>query len=107
MVGLPRLSFRFDTTAPDLELNSRLWDVAPDGTQTLVDRGAYRSVGETGGAQATYELFGNAWRFAAGHTIMLEITQDDSTFLRRDNFPSTATVSGVELTIPLAGDGGS
>jgi predicted acyl esterase len=105
MAGLPRLRFRFDTAAPDLELNARLWEVAPDGTQTLVDRGAYRAVGETGGATAEYELFGNAWRFAAGNAIMLEITQDDSTYLRRDNFPSTATVSEVELAIPVRSHG--
>jgi ABC-2 type transport system ATP-binding protein len=105
MAGLPHLRFRFNTVASDLELNSRLWDVAPDGTQTLVDRGAYRSVGEAGGATAAYELFGNAWRFEAGHRIMLEITQDDSTFLRRDNFPSTATISDLTLSIPVAADG--
>ena len=106
MAGLPRLRFRFDTVASDLELNARLWEVAPDGTQTLVDRGAYRAVGATGGATADYELFGNAWRFQAGNEMMLEITQDDSTYLRRDNFPSTATISGVELAIPEVSDGG-
>ena len=106
MAGLPRLRFRFDTVAPDLEVNSRLWDVAPDGTQTLVDRGAYRAVGDAGGATAEYELFGNAWRFEPGHEIMLEITQDDSTYLRRDNFPSTATISEVELEIPVVSDVG-
>ena len=105
MVGLPHLRFSFQTAAPDLELNSRLWDVAPDGTQTLVDRGAYRSVGEAGGAVADYELFGNAWRFEAGHRLMLEIVQDDSTYLRRDNFPSTATISDLTLSIPVAADG--
>jgi predicted acyl esterase len=105
MAGLPQLRFTFETAANDLELNSRLWDVAPDGTQTLVDRGAYRSVGDAGGAAASYELAGNAWNFAAGHEIMLEITQDDSSFLRRDNFPSTATISDVSLSIPEAAHG--
>ncbi len=105
MAGLPRISFHLETAASDLELNSRLWDVAPDGTQTLVDRGAYRAVGENGGADITYEMFGNAWRFAAGHQLMLEITQDDSTYLRRDNFPSTATISDLTLSLPEAADG--
>lgn len=101
MIGLPRLELRFRTTAPDIELNARLWDVAPDGTQTLVDRGAYRSVGpDPSGETIAYELFGNAWHFARGHEIMLEVVQADAPFLRPDNFPSTATIDRVGLTLP-------
>jgi predicted acyl esterase len=103
IAGLPRLRLRFTTVSPDIELNSRLWDLAPDGTLTLVDRGAYRAVApDPGGAVADYELFGSAWRFEAGHKIVLEVTQDDSTYLRRDNFPSAATIDDARLTLPLA-----
>jgi predicted acyl esterase len=101
LLGMPRLSFGFATTAPDLELNSRLWDIAPDGTETLVTRGAYRAVSpQPLGDHADYELFGNAWRFAPGHRLRLEITQSDATYLRPDNFPSSATVDGVRLVLP-------
>jgi X-Pro dipeptidyl-peptidase-like protein len=103
VAGLPRLRLRFTTVAPDLELDSRLWDVAPDGTRTLVDRGAYRAVSAApGGEVADYELFGDCWRFAPGHRLLLEVTQDDSSFLRRDNFPSSATITDARLTLPLA-----
>ena len=44
MIGMPLLTLRYRTVAGDLQLNSRLWDVAPDGTQTLVSRGVYRAV---------------------------------------------------------------
>jgi X-Pro dipeptidyl-peptidase (S15 family) len=102
--GLPRLRLRFATVAPDIELNSRLWDLAPDGTMTLVDRGAYRAVSpDPAGAVADYELFGDSWRFAAGHRVVLEVTQDDSTYLRRDNFPSAATISDARLILPVRG----
>jgi predicted acyl esterase len=102
--GLPRLRLRFTTVAPDIELNSRLWDLAPDGTMTLVDRGAYRAVSpDPAGAVADYELFGDSWRFAAGHRVVLEVTQDDSTYLRRDNFPSAATISDARLILPVKG----
>lgn len=103
MAGLPKLRLDYRTAAPDVQLNSRLWDLAPDGTYTLVDRGAYRAIGsDPAGERVTYELFGNAWRFRAGHTIVLEVIQDDSTYLRRDNFPSAVTIDAARLTLPLA-----
>jgi len=30
------------------------------------------------------------------------VTEDDSSFLRRDNFPSSATIADARLTLPLA-----
>jgi fermentation-respiration switch protein FrsA (DUF1100 family) len=102
IAGLPRLRLRFSTLAPDIELNSRLWDVAPDGTRTLVDRGAYRAVAPAPTAEvADYELFGDSWRFERGHRLLLEVTEDDSSYLRRDNFPSNATIADARLTLPL------
>lgn len=101
LTGLPRLTLRYRATAADLELNSRLWDVAPDGSRTLVTRGAYRATPQPGAdATATYELFGNAWTFPAGHSLLLEVTQDDSTYLRADNVPSTTTIDGARLELP-------
>lgn len=106
MAGLPRLSLRFRTAAPDVELNSRLWDVAPDGTNTLVTRGAYRAVNpDRGGERVAYELFGNSWRFESGHRILLEVTQDDSTYLRPDNVPSTVTIEDARLELPATAQG--
>jgi predicted acyl esterase len=98
LLGLPRLTLAYRATAPDLELNSRLWDVAPDGTQTLVDRGAYRATSPSG--TVTYELFGNAWRLRAGHRVRLEVTQSDATYLRPDNFASGATIDSARLELP-------
>jgi ABC-2 type transport system ATP-binding protein len=97
-LGLPRLTLAYQATASDLELNSRLWDVAPGGTATLVDRGAYRATSAAG--TIVYELFGNAWRWRAGHRIRLEVVQDDASYLRADNFASSATISSARLEIP-------
>ena len=44
LIGMPRLTLRYRALAPDIQLNARLWDVAANGTQTLVTRGAYRAV---------------------------------------------------------------
>jgi len=99
LMGLPRLTLTYSATASDFELNSRLWDVAGDGTKTLVTRGAYRGSATSG--RIVTELFGNAWRVRAGHRLELEVLQDDSTFLRPDNVPSTVTIQNAKLELPV------
>ena len=61
LAGMPRLRFHFTAAATDITFTPRLWDVAPDGTQTLVSRGAWRSVGTAAtGEDVDVELFGAA-----------------------------------------------
>ena len=104
LIGMPRLRLSYRTVGPDVQLNSRLWDMAPDGVQTLVTRGAYRAVRpDPGGASAEYPLFGNHWRFEAGHTLRLEVTSVDSPYLRLDNFPSATTIDDAGLVLPGRG----
>lgn len=103
LAGMPRLRFRFTAAAADITFTPRLWDVAPDGTQTLVSRGAWRSVGaEATGGNVDFELFGAAWRFRADHRLLLEIPQVDASYFRADNFASTASIDGVRLVLPAA-----
>lgn len=105
LLGLPRLELRLAVTGADATLFGRLWDVAPDGRATLVTRGALRlSPPPAPGVPITFELPGNAWRFAAGHRVQLELTQIDTPFFRPDNLPSAIEVQGVELELPAAGD---
>jgi hypothetical protein len=101
LMGLPRLTIRYMSTAPDFELNSRLWDVSPSGVRTLVTRGVYRGGPSLGPATITYEMFGNAWRVRRGHHLELELLQDDSTFLRPDNIASTVTIRRVDVALPV------
>lgn len=103
LIGDPHLTLDFTNPGRDFELNSRMWDVAPDGTQTLVGRAAYRMVTPVpvpGQQEVSYDLYGNHWLFKRGHELMLEVTGDDSTFFRRDNFPSATEISRVRLTLP-------
>jgi hypothetical protein len=101
LVGMPRLELAYEATGPDIQLNSRLWDVAPDGVQTLITRGAYRVVVPgSGEQQVAYDLYGNHWHLEPGHELLLEVTGDDSPFFRRDNFPSVITVNRAKLTLP-------
>ena len=63
--------------------------------------GAGRGGPSLGPATIAYELFGNAWRVRRGHRLELEILQDDSTFLRTDNVPSTVTIERVAVRLPV------
>ena len=101
MRGEPALSLKAVIQGVDAELNSRLWDVAPDGSRTLVTRGAYRWRGDPGQADIKYAMFGNGWSFAAGHRIRIEVTQNDAPFLRADNLPSSISYGQIGLQLPV------
>lgn len=100
LLGEPALHLDLTIAGVDAEVNSRLWDVSPDGTMTLVTRGAYRFMGAPGATSIDTSLQGNGWDFAAGHSIRLQVTQNDAPYLRLDNLPSAIAYSGVTLTLP-------
>lgn len=103
LVGQPSLTVNFVTTGPDAELNVRLWDVAPDGTnQTLVSRGTYRHLGTAGSAnQVTFQIMANTWQFQPGHSLRLEVTGNDAPFYQTSNVPAVTTISSVALSLPV------
>ena len=101
MAGLPLMELKYETTATDYWIAGRLFDQAPDGSLTLVTRGVCRV--NTAASDRTcevFQLFGNSWTFAKGHKIVVELSQSDQPFLRRDNFPSTISYPDVKITIP-------
>ena len=100
MIGATKVTVDYQaSTAEGVQLNARLYDVLPDGTQVMVDRGPYRVLSASG--PATFELHGNGWRFEAGHKIRLELAQDDAGFLKVSEVASTITIDGVKLRIPV------
>ncbi|HET7482608.1 MAG TPA: CocE/NonD family hydrolase [Actinomycetota bacterium] len=101
MMGLPLLQLKTNTAATDYWVGARLYDADADGNMTLVTRGVCRvntAIDENGCSQ--FDLFGNAWTFPKNHTLVLELSQSDSPFLRRDNVPSTVEYPEVELQVP-------
>ena len=101
MAGLPRLTLKLTVAGVDATLAARLWDVAPDGVATLVTRGILRlAPPPSPGTPIVAELFGNAWHFAAGHRIQLELSQTDATYFRPDNLPSAIVVDSVHMDLP-------
>jgi hypothetical protein len=98
MLGLPTVRARIRTSGRGGFLAARLWDVA-GGTQTLVARGVYRLEDNQRG-EIVFQLFGNGWRFAKGHTAKLELLGNDPTFLRTSNFDFSVRVSKLRVELP-------
>ena len=102
MIGATLVSIDFSATSAtsaNFQLNSRLYDVFPDGRAVMVDRGPRRVALSHG--PVVYRLHGNGWRFPAGHRIRIEIAQDDDPYLRASSVASTATLTGAVLRIPV------
>ena len=99
MLGLTRVSVPHTGTGGDIQLNARLYDVYPNGMQVMVDRGVRRVINPN--ETSVFELHGNGWRFAKGHRIRIELTQDDNPYIRSSNQPSSLLLSGVKLQIPV------
>jgi predicted acyl esterase len=106
LIGAPLVEVTYTTASPDVELNTRLWDVAPGGTtQGLVTRGTYRALATTGQLpgqvlRARFQIAPQAYRFKAGHTIKLEITANDAPYRQMNNVPGIVLVDAVTLRFP-------
>jgi predicted acyl esterase len=82
---------------------ARLWDVAPDGTATLMERGAARldpPAYDGAAGELRLGLFGNHWRVPAGHRLRVDLAQADEPAFRRANLPATLSFTGAELALP-------
>jgi hypothetical protein len=69
------------------------------GRQTLVSRGVYRLRDNQRG-RIRFQLFGNGWRFARGHTAKLELLGRDPNFLRTSNFRFSVRIEKTRIDLP-------
>ena len=107
VIGPTRVRVGFDAsslTAEGVQLNVRLYDVLPDDTAVMVDRGPrILTPAEVAAGSVVIETHGNGWRFKEGHRIRVELAQDDDPFVHRTDFPAAASsldLHGVRLTLP-------
>lgn len=93
------------------QIAARLLDVAPDGTETLVNRGLWRPAGST--AKQVFQLHPNGWTFASGHVPKLELLARDAggaslaNYARPSNGQGPITVSNLRMRIPVIEKPGS
>ena len=100
LIGRPTVRATVRTTGPFGQLESRLWDVAPNGLQTLVGRGEYRLTPNQRGT-VLFQLRGSGWRFERGHTAKLELLGNDDPYLRASNGTFSVAVSRLTVELPV------
>ncbi|HEX2088374.1 MAG TPA: CocE/NonD family hydrolase C-terminal non-catalytic domain-containing protein, partial [Actinomycetota bacterium] len=86
-------------TGSGIQLNARLYDVFPDGKAVMVDRGVRRV--PSANATTIFDLNGNGWLFQEGHRIRIELAQDDDPYMKQSTQPSSLTLTGLKLRIPV------
>jgi fermentation-respiration switch protein FrsA (DUF1100 family) len=99
LMGLPTVSAHVDVSGQFGQLDSRLWDVGPNGQQTLISRGIYRLLDNQNG-NVVLQLHGNGWRFAVGHRPKLELLGRDAAYARASNGSFSIKVTNVRVELP-------
>ena len=90
-----------------LPINGAIVDITSPaliGKKTLVTRGVWRLTAASDpmpAGEIRTKLFGNAWRFAPGHSLKLEVSQTDVPSFRPDNLPSSITFTDARLEVPV------
>ena len=98
-MGSPTAVAKLSSSGEFPQIAARLWDVAPDGTQTLVTRAVYRP---TDARRQVFQLHPNGWHFAAGHVPKLELLGQDAPYARPSSGSGfTVDVSRLRLELPV------
>jgi predicted acyl esterase len=101
LLGLPTVSMKIFSTGQYGQIDARLWDVSPEGTQLLVSRGTYALENAQRGT-LEFQLHGNGYHFAKGHTVQLELLGRDAPYYQAGNLPFTVRVSNLAVALPTA-----
>ena len=82
---------------PDTNLVADVYDVAPDGGAILISRGG-RLI--PGSGSYDLELYGDDWRFGAGHRVGVLITGANAEWWQHAPTLTTVTVRGGTVSLP-------
>lgn len=99
MLGRPTIKAEIASSGQHGQIDARLWDVSPEGTQLLVDRGVYALTdGQSG--RIAFQLHGNGYHFAKGHRVWLQLLGRDAPYYQVSNTPFTVKVKNLRVTLP-------
>jgi pimeloyl-ACP methyl ester carboxylesterase len=101
IAGQPAVSLHALTTGLRVQLNVRLIDVAPDGTQHLITRGTFLLQAAPGTSDIVIPTYGNVWEAPPDHMLRLEISTLDSPYLAPSRVVSVTEISQVRLELPV------
>jgi hypothetical protein len=99
MLGLPTIRMNVSESGGFGQLDARLWDVSPNGTEHFVSTGVYALEPNQHGT-IMWQLFGGGYTFPAGDTVRLELLASDAPFLRPPLTPFTVTASDLTIELP-------
>ena len=98
LVGSPTITARIRVRGRYGEISTRLWDVAPNGQQTMVQHSVYKP--RKSGRQ-TYQLHPAGYHFAAGHMPKLEILGADFPYMQAPAGDYEISVRKLKLELPV------
>jgi hypothetical protein len=100
MMGAATVIAGFTLPGANSQVAARLLDVAPSGQETLISRGLWRPAVSSKPVRQVFQLHPGAWRFAAGHTVKLELLPSDVPYGSASKGQQKVTVSNLQLRIP-------
>jgi predicted acyl esterase len=100
IAGVPRVNVTVSGVRNGVAVNviALLYDVSPDGTATLMDRGAY--VASRSGDIA-FDMYPQDWRLRAGHRVGLLLTGADDSWFTPGVSGTKVIVGGGSLNLPV------
>jgi len=100
LMGAPTVIAHIDVSGSFAQVVGRLWDVAPDGTQTLISHAIYRPRTDSQPSEV-FQLHPNGWRFLDGHAPKLELLGESPPYGRMATGSFRVTVTDLELRLPV------
>ena len=88
------------TTVPRANLTANLYDVAPDGTLTMVSRGVSLLRG-TGARSVSVTMYGQDWVLRAGHRLAVLVSSANTDEFRHVATRTPVTVEHAKITLPF------
>jgi predicted acyl esterase len=101
LMGAPTIIAHLDVSGSFAQIVGRLWDVSPNGTQTLVSQAIYRPHTDNPTTEV-FQLHPNGWRFALAHVPKLGLVGQSPPYGRAATGRFRITVTDLELRLPVA-----
>lgn len=98
LMGSPTITARLRIEGDYPQVTARVWDVAPDGRQTMVQHGTYRP--ERDGVQV-FQIHPSGWHFEEGHRAKLELLGRDFPYTQPSAGTFSITADDVLLELPV------
>lgn len=99
MLGRTEVEAQISSSGQFGQIDARLWDVSPEGTQRLIDRGVYAlTSGQSG--KIAFQLHGNGYHFAKGHKVELQLLGRDAPYYQPSSLPFSVRAAKVRVTLP-------